>query len=240
MSNGEVARRFGVSTMTVRRDLQRLEQHGLIIRTHGGAVSKEVHAELPYRMKVAANIREKRCIAREAVADVRPGDRIVLDAGTTTFEVARLLKALERLTIITNDLLIAQELSACKHLEVYFAGGLIQPHLNCAIGSVTADFLSSLHVDWAFIGGSHIDIDTGVSTPLLDKARVKQAMMKAAVRAVLVADSSKFGRRSFAQVASLNEFYRVITDDALAPDQQEALRRRDVPLTTVSGLSSPF
>ncbi|SFP36711.1 DeoR/GlpR family DNA-binding transcription regulator [Salibacterium halotolerans] len=205
---------FDVSTMTIRRDLAQLEKDGEIIRTHGGAVTTDSEKEeTPYLQKESANKEEKKAIASKAAGMVHPHATIILDSGTTTLELAKCLKEKENLRIITNDILIAAEL-LYSPVDVIVAGGELQREVGAMFGTYTQDLIASLHVDQFFLGAHSVDT-AGVTAPTLEKARIKQLMMESAAETWLLADSSKFGQKSFAHVSTLNKLDGIMSDNGL-------------------------
>lgn len=215
----ELAEKLAVTAMTIRRDLADLETKGLLVRTHGGAVTAQsVGLEIPYEAKAASFPDAKVRIAQRAASYVEDGQKIILDAGTTTLEIARCLRGRRNITVVTTDLRIALELSAHRDIEVYCTGGFAQPRVYSLVGPQTVASIESIRVDWAFLGASYVDLDAGITTPGQEKACVKRAMIDAAARSVLVADHSKFGRWAFVRVAPLSRFAAVITDSGLDAD----------------------
>lgn len=225
----ELAERLSVTPMTIRRDLKTLEEKGLLLRTHGGAVTAQsLGYEIPYEAKIASFPAEKARIAERAASYVEDGQKIILDAGTTTLEIARCLKVRRNITVVTTDLRIALELSAHSGIEVHCTGGFAQPRVYSLVGPQTVASIESVFVDWAFLGASYVDLDIGVSAPGQGKACVKRAMIEAATRSVLVADHSKFGRRAFARVAPLSRFTTVITDSGVDADLLRRMEREGI------------
>ncbi|WP_003540505.1 DeoR/GlpR family DNA-binding transcription regulator [Desulfotomaculum nigrificans] len=211
-----LAVKLGVSPMTVRRDLAILEEQGVAYRTHGGAVLHNgLVGEVPYTHKETSHIEEKRRIGQEAATLIKDGQVIILDSGTTTREIVRGIKNLNDLTVITNDLKIALELSETTDFKVFCTGGLVQNRLGAMLGSTGENFLAGIRVDITFLGASAIDLKWGMTSPNLDKASMKKKMMAAADRVVLVADHTKFGKKSFAQIAPVEEVDLLITDRGL-------------------------
>lgn len=211
----EVARRLAVSPMTVRRDLERLEADGLLVRTHGGALPVGVTTprELPYASKRARQVEAKRKIGRLAASLVRAGETVILDAGSTTLEIARHLPPRITLKVVTNDLLIARELADRKGIDVYLTGGQVRQGVYSLQGPETEAYLRATHVDRAFLGADGVDAVYGLSTTNRQKVPVKQAMLAAAERTYVVADHSKLGRRAFARFAGIGEAGALICDD---------------------------
>lgn len=224
-----LAAELNVSPMTVRRDLVLLEEQGLAHRTHGGAVLYDgLLRETPYDTKEISNMEEKRRIGRAASQLVKDGSVVILDAGTTTLEVARSIKHIKNLTVITNDLKIALELSDGTETKVYCMGGQVQNGLGTIYGEHAQEFLSNIRADTCFIATSSFDINWGLSSPTIEKANLKRLMMKAADQVVLVTDHSKFNKKSFARIANVDELDIIITDQVLEDSFQNILMEKGV------------
>lgn len=221
----QLAENLQVSTMTIRRDLKALEAEGKVIRTHGGAVLKQtlIH-ESAFKDKETKRNDEKRKIAEAAVQLVRENSTLLLDSGTTTLEIAKLLKEKQNLTVITNDIQIAAELMNSQ-LKVMMTGGNLQKETGTLLGSVAEDFLKEIHVDLFFLGAHAIDFEAGITAPAHDKAYVKKCMIASSERTWLVADSSKMNEKSFTNVCSLAELNGLIIDDQLAIEDIERLEK---------------
>ena len=209
----ELAEAVGSSSSTVRRDLDRLAALSLVIRTHGGAVlpTHSTAYEKRYTEKRILRQHENH-IGKAAAEFVQEGETVILDSGSTTLEVARNLAAKKHLTIITNDLFIATEITYHPSTTVIVTGGILRPGFNVVVGSATESFLMSVHVDKSFLGGDAVDFDYGLTNATLSEASVKQLMIKAAREAYLVVDHTKFGQRALAKVADLESFKLIVTD----------------------------
>lgn len=214
----DLAARFGVSESTIRRDLRELEEAGLIQRTHGGAVLPDLRRYEPsFHQKEAERRQEKNAIARIAARLVNDGDTIILDSGTTTLALARLLHGRTNLTVVTNSIVIAAELAGAPGVEVVVTGGILKGRTLALVGAEVARFLNKVNVDRVFLGINGIDLEAGLTTPTLAEAETKQAMIRAAREVVVLADHTKLGRVTFAHVASLQEVHRLITDAGASP-----------------------
>lgn len=230
----DLVEQFGVSEMTVRRDLEFLAAEGHVVRTYGGAVTAPgLTREQPYAAKAVERTSEKERIARKAATLIRNGDVILLDAGSTTAALARCLHGFRDLTVVTVDLKIALELSDEPGIRVMVTGGTAQPEGYNLYGPLAEQTLRSLTVDLAFLGTSSVDTGQGVTTPTLDKVPLKQSMLRAARRSILLADSDKFGRRSSFQICRLEALHHIITDDGLPPELARAIQKEGVTLDLV-------
>lgn len=218
-----LARRFGVSLMTARRDLKILEEQKLLKVTWGGALSVNflLH-EIPYANKAAVMREAKRAIATYAAGMVQDESCIMLDAGTTTLELAELLRN-RTLTVITNDLQIALLLASSPTVTVHMAGGWVDPVSRACNDESTVDFLRHLNVTQAFIGINVWDVSRGATTSSSSKMRIKRRMLSCAGQSVLLADSSKYGNFSPWAVADLAEFSCIISDGGLPRAAREAI-----------------
>lgn len=211
----ELAKIFDVTTMTIRRDLHRLELDGLITKVHGGAVvndKSEINAENLYDSKRNNFSHQKIAIAKEAAKLIKDNQTIILDAGTTCMEIAKLLITKENLKVITTDVTIAAYLMDYKNIEVYCTGGLIQTSTGTCLDTHTIDFLNNIHADISFVGASSISEDLTLSTFIPIKAKIKKAIINAGTYKVLVTDSSKFNKKSFSKITNLSTFDIIIAN----------------------------
>lgn len=230
----DLVERFGVSEMTVRRDLEHLADEGQLVRTYGGALAtRELSREQPYAARAAEHTAEKERIASRAAALIQDGDMVLLDAGSTMAALARALRGRKDLTVVTIDLKVALELCDEPGIRVLVTGGTAQPAGYYMYGPLAEQTLRSLTVDIAFLGTSSMDVDYGLTTPTLERVPLKQAMLKAARRSVLVAHASKFGRRSAFFICPPSAFSRIITDATLPADVARSIRKGGVDLDLV-------
>lgn len=226
--------RFNVSSATIRNDLRELEEAGALRRTHGGAISvRGVAYELNTYEKEVQNVEKKRAIARAAASYVHAGDAIALDTGTTTFELAKLLGGIERLTVVTNDLNIAAYLERNTTASIIMAGGAVRRHFHCTAGEAAMDTIRNLHVDKLFAAANGIHIKKGLSTPNMDMASFKSQLIECAEEVFVLADSSKLGANSFISFAPLNRADVLITDCDADAAFVEAARACDVEVLCV-------
>ncbi|MCM1011052.1 MULTISPECIES: DeoR/GlpR family DNA-binding transcription regulator [unclassified Brevibacterium] len=232
---------LGVSLATIRRDLDLLEERRLLERTHGGATRKNVNYDLSLRYKEAAATEAKAAIARAAVAQISPGTAVGLSGGTTTFQVADAISErddlVSDLTVVTNAVNVAHKLAVHPGIKVVVCGGIINPSSFELVGSFVDSVLASIWLDLAFIGVHAFSAGAGVMTVNEAEAHVNRLMAQRAQRAVVVADSSKYGRRSFASVGGADVFASIITDDGLGAEAVTELTAAgfDVDLAVTDG-----
>lgn len=226
VSVDELTEAFGVSAPTIRADLGVLEARRLLRRTHGGAILPETTLyEPPYAERERARQAEKARIGAAAASRVRDHETVLLDAGTTTYEIAARLKERVGLTVVTNSLEAAWELMDAPegHIETIVIGGNVHARRRATLGPLAVDFLARLHVDRAFVGVNGIHHEAGYTVVDFDAAQVKRAMMTHAREVVVVADSSKMGAAAFASVGPLSAAHLLITDAAVEQPLAESL-----------------
>ena len=210
---------MNVSHMTVRRDISALEEEGKVISISGGArLNDALHQELSWNEKARLHYQSKREIGRFAASLVEDGQVVYLDAGTTTFEIARVLGERFNLTIVTNDFSIVQYLIGKPQLNLFHTGGKVDKRNHSSTGNIAAMMLKSLNIDVAFISTSSWDFEHGVSTPHEEKVLLKQTLLEISRRSILVSDSSKFGKYGMFRVCSLEQFDDIICDAHLPKD----------------------
>ncbi|GGG01660.1 DeoR/GlpR family DNA-binding transcription regulator [Paenibacillus abyssi] len=220
----ELVRYFNVSPATIRNDLRELEQLGLLKRTHGGALSvgiPTVGFEKENEIKGHNFLTQKQSIARKAMELIDDGDVIVLDAGTTSIELAKLFHEKSNITVVVNDLDIADCFEGMEGIQVLVIGGILRKKFHCTIGPFATKTLNELNVDKAFLSTNSFSIEKGCTTPDVSHAEIKQTMAKIASQVFVLCDSSKIGINSFVQFAALTEIDMLITDK----DIDEAILR---------------
>lgn len=221
----ELVRRFNTSAVTIRSDLNELHQRGVIQRSHGGAVIQDtVFRESPIQERLKHQSKEKRRIGAMAATLVKEGETIILDSGTTTLEVARNLRNNPNLQVITNGLNIALELLNSRSIQTIMVGGSVRNDSASVVGRATEDMLEQFSADKLFMGGAGCDPDFGVSGTNLEETMVNRAMLRAAREIIVVADSSKFTKRSMSLITSFSEVDLVITDIGLPAEMQERIQ----------------
>ena len=224
----EICAALNISPATARRDLEQLEESGRLRRVHGGAVSVESRLEEPlFDDKTAIHSREKRAIATAALALIKPGDSIYLDGGSTVLELARLLSERTNLTVVTNSLRAALELSG-QGPRVILLGGELRRLSQTVVGPLTRHTLNDLRVDRAFMGTIGLTAKDGLTTTDTNEAFTKIEVMKRANEVVLLADSAKIGKVAFAHAGELRHVHVLITDRNADPKFIKAARSAGV------------
>lgn len=237
---GELAETFGISEVTVRADLDELQTRGHLRRVRGGAVPRtRARPERPYEETATANVEDKQAIAEVAAAMVETGDTVVLDVGTTTTAIARVLAAREDLTnvvVFTNALTIALELeSASPRITVVVTGGTLRPLQHSLVDPLGGLVLDSINAGLVFLGCNGVDPEAGITNVNLPEAEVKRRMLRAAQRRVVVADGSKVGEVALVHLADLDDVDLLLTSASADPQLVEALREGGLEVQVVGG-----
>lgn len=231
----DLARLFKVTEVTIRQDLEKLEQDGLIVREHGGAFLKNIkHQVQTFSLAHQDNLDKKELIAAKCVEFIESGDTIILDSGSTTTEVAKKLKGMKYLTVITNALNIALMLGAEPGIEVIVTGGEFKPPTLSLTGQKAADFFKGLNVQKLFLATAGISLKAGLTYPSISDLVVKKAMIDAAETTYLVADSTKMGKASLASLGALSLIDYIITDDGIEDKYKQVLTDNEIELIIAS------
>ncbi|WP_432519037.1 DeoR/GlpR family DNA-binding transcription regulator [Kineococcus sp. SYSU DK006] len=228
----ELAAALGVSGATVRRDLQTLSTNGLLVRTHGGAVANQVGDELPVRVKATRRHGDKRRIGAAAAALIHDGAIVGMTGGSTALELARALNERRGITVVTNALDIAVELAGRNGIRLVVIGGIVRHSLEL-VGPAAESMLSNYHLDMAFIGVDGLSIEDGCTTYDEMEAQTDLAFLRRSRRSIVIADSSKIGRVTFARISALSEVDDLVTDRGATPEDLEAVRSAGVHVVTV-------
>ncbi|RVV98702.1 DeoR/GlpR transcriptional regulator [Mesobaculum littorinae] len=219
----ELAGRFGVTTETIRRDIDDLGRAGLLDRSYGGASARAPGGYRGLDERSRERVSERDRLARLAVAEVREGDSLMIDAGSTTMAFARALALSDMaVTAVTNSLQVAMILGSAPRARVVLAPGGYRHDEAAVIGTATVDFLRGYHVDACFLGAAGIGVQ-GVSEAVEGFAAIKQAMLAQSARRHFILDASKFGRVHLSHVAAPGEIGTLVSDAAPTPDLHAAL-----------------
>lgn len=212
----ELSNLLNVSGSTIRTYLRQLERAGLLRRTHGGAMANsKASYELAPEDKQVKYLEEKRAIAKTALSYIEDGDTIILDTGTTNFELVNLLKSKKNLTILTNDILIANRLENYNDINVIMIGGILKKRFHCTTGNLGLNMIENMVVDKAFMATNSLSMRRGASTPDITLAEIKRSMVSISDKVIMLCDSSKLGRNSFISFADIEDINTLITDSGI-------------------------
>lgn len=227
----DLSKLFKVTEVTIRQDLEKLEKDGLVIREHGGAFLKNVENQVrTFSLGNQEHIDKKELIGRKCLEHIESGDTIILDSGSTTTEIAKQLKGIKNLTVITNALNIALMLGAEPGIEVIMTGGEFKPPTLSLTGQKAADFFKGLNVQKLFLATAGISLKSGLTYPSISDLVVKKAMIDAADTTYLVADSTKIGKSAFASLGALSLIDYIITDDGIEEKHKQVFHDNEIEL----------
>lgn len=224
---------FKVTEVTIRQDLEKLEEEGMIVREHGGAYLKDmVDQSSNLILANQDNINLKEAIASKCIEFIESGDTIILDSGSTTTEIAKKLIGYKNLTVITNALNIALLMGTEPGIEVIMTGGEFKPPTLSLTGQKAADFFEGLNVQKLFLATAGISLKSGLTYPSLSDLVVKKAMINAADITYLVADHTKFGKNALASLGALSLIDYIITDAGIKKKDKEVLIENEIEVIT--------
>ncbi|WP_375748496.1 transcriptional repressor AgaR [Vibrio sp. HN007] len=223
------AEKYQVSSVTIRNDLNELEKRGCVVRCYGGATINKNFAfdrSLKEKGQIRADVKLK--IAKKAEELIDDGDNIILDSGSTTEKIAQQLKSDKQLVVMTNAINIAYHLTSFENVEVMVTGGTVRKNAFSLHGENAEEQLGKYRFDKLFLGVDGFDLDLGVTTPHKGEALVNRAMCKVAKTVIAVCDSSKFDRKSFCIIATLEEVDVLITDNGIPLHYVDALKANNI------------
>ena len=218
---------FKVSEVTIRNDLQNLENNKLLIRAHGGAF-KTSNLALPVSEKKNINLSAKRLIGKKAVSLIEENDSIILDSGTTTFEISNNLGHFENITVVSNALDIVNNLSQYHRIQTFVPGGFLKEFSMSLIGPMAERNFKQLYCKKLFLGIDGIKPGVGVFTHHMEEAYLNQIMIKVAEEIIVVADSSKFNKSGLAYITGFDNIDKVVTDAGLKEANLKMLEKNNV------------
>ena len=234
VSVSDLSTQLDVSDVTIRRDLRALEERRFLFRTHGGAtVANHVVRDRPVSEKAGHYADEKRRIGEAAAQLIEAHDAVMLASGTTMIEVARHLQPTPHLTVVTNAVNVALELTRLRDVDVYMLGGAVRLTSTSVVGPAAEDMLRHFACRKLFLGVDGIDFEYGLTTSNAPEAHLNAAMIRAARQTIVVTDSSKFGLRSFGRIADLSDIDRVITDSGVSDAVLRRCEEIDLPVQVV-------
>jgi DeoR/GlpR family transcriptional regulator of sugar metabolism len=236
VSASQLAQMLGVTSATVRRDLAALESEGLLVRSHGGAVSRisSTAFQGSYDYLLGVNKAEKAAIAQEAAKLVLDGDTVFLEGSTTVFELARCLRHRSRLNVVTNSPAIVLQFQHSPGVSVISTGGQLIKDILYLDGTWTRRVLSEIRLDKAVLGISAIDPSYGMSTADHAEAEIKQLLIRAARQRIGLGDHTKFGKQSFAFVGPVTDLQILVTDRGVDQEYVEQLREKGIQVLIAS------
>jgi DeoR/GlpR family transcriptional regulator of sugar metabolism len=236
----DLAERFAVSEVTIRKDLRVLETEGRVVRAHGGALApSRSRPERAFEVRERLQRTEKERIGAAAAALVIDGESIALDASTTALAMARSLKARGawvHLTVITNGLRIASELAGHHGVTVAMPGGFVRAEALSVVGPLGSGLLEKVNIQKAFMGSAGFTLDTGLSDATDEEAQIKRLIVAAASEVVALVDHTKWGRTAFATFCPTDRLTAVVTDGDAPTEMAEALRQRQIVVHVAAGL----
>lgn len=228
-----LSQKFQVSEMTIRRDIERLEKENSVSKVYGGVRLKELDErefEDPVEERKIKYAMEKHAIAKEALNFIEDGDVIAFDASTTAFELSRVIKFKKTVTVVTNNVNIAIELSDDSDITVILLGGFLRKTSLSLTGSAIPKFLESIYIDKAFLSSKALNYNNGVTDSLMDEGEAKQAIIERTNQLFLLADHSKINTVAFFKVCSAKQIDTLITDSfgTFEEEQLETLKLFEV------------
>ncbi len=233
----DLATRFNVSRMTIRRDLDELAENLAIERTYGGAIAPyqpQQFLEPPFPDRINVNYEEKRAIAREAKKLIQPGDYFFLSAGTTAYQLARELTRIKNITVVVNSVLIANFFVPYKDIEVLVLGGYLRHSELSLHGYLVHEALRGLNVDKAFIGIRGIDPEYGFTNDAPREISTDRAVLAVSKRVIVLADHTKFGHVATSVVAPVDAAQTIITSTLAPSEIVDAIREKGVEVIQAS------
>ena len=223
-----------VSAVTIRKDLKFLEQKGLLHRTHGGASLENPYInEKTVIDKEKISVEEKNGIAQMAATRIVENDSIMIASGTSVQALSKFIKAKNKLTVITSSIHVVLQLINDSNIEILQLGGYIRHSSASVIGNYAVYILNNISCSKLFLGVDGIDLEYGLSTTNLEEAELNKKMLNAAQKVIVLADSSKFGKKSFARICDLSQVDELITDGGISNTIMKKLEEKDIKVTVV-------
>lgn len=232
----ELVKRFGISAVTARSDLDALSESGVLVRSHGGGIRPlEQAPEHPLKVREGMHHEEKVRIAGAALQLIQTGQTVILCTGSTAAELAAQIRrsGLERITVITYALNIAAQLADLPKVSLVMLGGFLRHPSTAFVGPHAEQMMHSLHADHCFLSTVGLHVDAGLTTLDIMEAQLNRRMMESAAQVSVLADSSKFGHRSLSLISDFRPIHRIVTDVGAPPTDVEKLRARGVEVVLV-------
>jgi DeoR family transcriptional regulator of aga operon len=230
----DLSQEFNVSLVTIRKDLKLLEERNLLFRSHGRAIPADPYiTEHHVNIKEKIHAKEKIRIAIEAGSNLEPNDSIIIASGTSVIEFAKHIKQIEGLTVLTASLDTALILSENPNIDVIQLGGTVRRSSSSVVGPIGEKMLSELTFSKLFLGVDGIDIEYGLTTTNIMEASLNKQMIKAAQKIIILADSSKFGRKGFGRICGIEDVDQIITDSGIDESTKNKLIELGIDVTIV-------
>lgn len=225
---------FKVSEVTIRKDLSFLEQQKKLYRTHGSAILIAPYiSDRHVNEKEKQNVAEKRAIGLRAAQMVTPDDSIIIASGTTILALAREIEPQGQLTVVSSSVMASSILSQNQNIDVVQLGGIVRSSSVSVVGAFAEEMLSHFNCSKFYVGADGVDLEVGATTSNMMEAMLNRMMMKTAQQTILLADSSKFGRRGFSKICDLDDVDEIITDSNIPPHFLQPLQDRGIKVTLV-------
>lgn len=236
IKTSELCRILQTSRETIRRDLEAMEDKGLLKRIHGGAMravetDEKSSAYTSFQKRKSEHFSDKEKIARKAAEYIREGQAIALDSGTTALELARVIKTRFRsLTVVTNSLAIANELAGTEGIVLVLTGGVYRADEEAFVSDIATLIFSRINVDLFFLTTCGISVERGITYQRMDEILVQNKMMDAAAKTIVITDSSKIGVNSLVKMCDISRISMIITDSGVSRQQAEAFEQEGIPV----------
>lgn len=226
----ELSQKFEVSEVTIRNDLEQLEHKNILMRARGGAIRLEGRVGIDYNLseKDKLNLNQKVKIGRKAAELIKESEIILIDSGTTTAELAKNLTNFKELTVITNALNIAYLLGTQENIKLTIPGGYLRKSSQSLVGPLAEKGLQNFYVDKAFLGVDGLDPELGLYTPNIEEAHLNRLMIEIANEVILLCDSTKLRKKSFAHICSISKINILITDENILDADKKKLEESGI------------
>lgn len=222
----ELAKMFGISGITIHRDLQYLENKGILRKLRGGAIATPSEVEVQFSYRTQSCIEEKKLIGMAAAQLIEEGDVVIMDGSTTCLEVAKKIKNMLNLTVFTNNPFIMYELMHSQGIVLYFIGGLFSRDLECFVGAEVEEYISKLHITKGVFGASAISPKFGITGPYPQLVSIQREIIKVSTQVIIVADYTKFGKVALEKTADIDSIDYLVTDSKIDKDIVSELEKK--------------
>lgn len=231
----DLCQELSVSTVTIRKDLKLLEEKNLLYRTHGGATASNPYiADRPVNEKLLMQATEKQVIGHYAATLIERNDCILIASGTTVQYLAKNIVSQGNLTVVTAALNVAAELTRHNEIEIIQLGGIVRKTSTSVTGAYAESILKDFSFTRLFLGVDGIDLDFGLTTSNMMEAQLNRQMILAAQKTIVLADSSKFGKRGFGKICDFDEIDQIITDSKVSPHIVDMLTQKGVQVIVLN------